>query len=114
WFTISPPLSSQQVRNDYALPPSNAATYYSIVEIPAGFLTQDRDMEIRSILIYGSSGQQGHMWIDPFDEKETVGVHAASDGFRLDRSVPLSDLASVLSEVYDALARQVRPEDYLK
>ena len=76
------------------------------------FLTQHQDMEVRNTLIYGSSGQSGNMWIDPIDASGMVGVHAAaSDGFRLDRLVPLSGLANVLSEVYDALVRHVRSAD---
>jgi hypothetical protein len=55
------------------------------------------------------------MWIDRIDASGMVGVHAAaSGGFRLDHLVPLSGLASVLSEVYDALVRHVSSADDAK
>jgi hypothetical protein len=77
--------------------------------------THYRDDEVRSIEIYGFSGQSGHLWISPIDASEMVGVHAgAFDGFRLDRLTPLSELANVLSEVFEALAPHVWPDDEKK
>ena len=72
----------------------------------------DRDCEVRSILIFEPSGQQRHMRIDPIDDSGNVGIHAAKfDGWKLDRSVSLPELANALGEVYDAMMSSVRPPD---
>jgi hypothetical protein len=71
-------------------------------------LTHHQDVEIRSVMIYGPDDDQGHLWLSCIDEHGMVGVHAgARDGFRTDRLVPLSELADVLTEVYDELAQHV-------
>jgi len=71
-------------------------------------LTHHQDVEIRSVMIYGPDNDQGHLWLSCIDEQGMAGVHAAArDGFRTDRLVPLSELADVLTEVYDELAQHV-------
>ena len=71
-------------------------------------LTQYRDDEIRSVRIYGPDDDEGGLYLSPIDEHGMVRVHAgARDGFRADRLVPLSELADVLTEVYDELAQHV-------
>ena len=71
-------------------------------------LTHHRDTEVRGVMIYGPSDEQGHLWLDSIDEPGMVRVDAAaSDGFRANRLVPLSELANALTDVYDELAQHV-------
>jgi len=70
--------------------------------------THYKDDEIRSVPIYGPDDDRGGLYLSPIDEHGMVGVHAgARDGFRIYRLVPLSELADVLTEVYDELAQDV-------
>src|SRR5712691_10629839 len=71
-------------------------------------LTHYRDDEIRSVVIYGPDDDQGGLWLSRIDQHGIVRVQAgAHDGFRKDRLVPLSELADVLTEMYDELAQHV-------
>jgi hypothetical protein len=71
-------------------------------------LTHHQDVEVRGVRIYGPDDDEGGLWLSPIDEHGMVGVHAAArDGFRTDRVVTLSELADVLTEVYDELAQHV-------
>jgi hypothetical protein len=70
--------------------------------------THYRDDEIRSVAIYGPDDDEGGLGISRIDEHGMVAVLAAArNGFRKDRLVPLSELADVLTEMYDELAQHV-------
>ncbi len=63
-----------------------------------------QDCDVRLISIAEPSGQQRQMSIDPIDDNRQVRIRASRfDGWRLDRSVSLAELANVLDEVYDAM-----------
>jgi hypothetical protein len=67
--------------------------------------TKYRDDAVRSIVVNGPTGEQRHLWIDPSDGDDRVGVHAATSDWRHDRTVPLPELAAALSEIFDLMTR---------
>jgi hypothetical protein len=70
-------------------------------------LTEYKEYEVRGVMIYGPSDETGHLWLT-VEQHGMVGVHAAaSDGFKADRLVPLSELANELTEAYDEVYQHV-------
>ena len=70
--------------------------------------TGHRQNLVRSVTVYVWMGTRhestGHIWIDPPNEMNLVGVHAASGRFRFDEAASLSDLTRTLDRACEELA----------
>ncbi len=61
-----------------------------------------RDVEVRNVVLFGSSGQKCQIWIDSPDQSEEIQVHVWDyEKRRKDFKVAANDLSQCLELAYD-------------